>query len=117
MILGCVCDVYAGTEVGLDTVVQDPCHSLDRQFSEDEFTFIEPSYGRPYILLRDSLSKMLGLEPLFHKLKYRMNLARKSMTVLVSVAPASQERVHIWALFPSSFLPASIDLVGLEIPH
>ena len=73
MIRGCVCDVYAGTEVGLDTVVQHPCDSLDRQFSKDEFTFIDPSLGRPCILLRDSLLKILGLEPLFHKLKYRMN--------------------------------------------
>ena len=117
MILGCVCDVYAGTDVGLDTVVQHPCHSLDCQFSEDEFTFIDPSLGRPCILLRDSLLKMLGLEPLFHKIKSRVNQARKCMRVLVSVAPASPERVHMWALFPSSFLPASIDLSGLQIPH
>ena len=76
MILGCVCDVYAGTEVGLDTVVQDPCHSMDRQFSKDEFTFIDPGLGGPCVLLRDSLLKMLGLEPLFHKIKSRMNQAR-----------------------------------------
>ena len=117
MILGCVCDFYAGTDVGLDTVVQHPCHSLDCQFPEVEFTFIDPSMGRPCILLRDSLLKILGLEPLFHKIKSRVNPARKCMRVVVSVAPASPERVRMWALFPSSFLPGSIDLAGLQIPH
>ena len=37
--------------------------------------------------------------------------------VLVLVAPAWPERVHMWALFPSSFLPASINLAGLQISH
>ena len=63
MILGCDRDVDDDEDAGVDAVVQNPCHSLDRQLFEDEFVLFDPRYGCPCILLRDLRYKMLELDP------------------------------------------------------
>ena len=63
MITGCERDVDAAADVDLVPVVSNLCHFLDRQLFEDEFVIIDPGLGRPCILLRDLLYKILELDP------------------------------------------------------
>ena len=63
LILGCDRDVDDDEDAGVDAVVQNPCHSLDCQFFKDEFVFFNPRLGRPCVLLRNLLYKMLELDP------------------------------------------------------
>ena len=45
LILGCDRDVDDDEDAGVDAVVQNPCHSLDRQLFEDEFYLIWSKVG------------------------------------------------------------------------
>ena len=40
-ILGCDRDVDDDEDAGVNAAVQNPCHSLDRQFLQDEFVFFD----------------------------------------------------------------------------
>ena len=62
MITGCERDVNAAADANLVPVVSNLCHFFDRQLFEDEFVIIDPAKGRPSILLRDLLYKILELD-------------------------------------------------------
>ena len=67
LILGYDNDVDTSADAVLGAVVRHQCHSLDHQFFEDECVFIDPTWGRPYILLIDLLYKIVDLDNIFHK--------------------------------------------------
>ena len=52
-----------------------------------------------------------------HMVPENMNQARKGVRGLVSMAPTSQKRVHLWASFPNSYLPACIGFASLQIAY